>query len=540
MSEGMASPRVPSFARPLFIALIYSLAHGISLLNRGLFWDDWVFWQQDRHVVAAAAKAMGSTWPASINDLFYYSLGGITANRLVTFLTLLYSALVLYAILRHIPWLTAGQSMWIATVFGIVPAYESRIALVMVGYPLSLALFMSGLWLLVRFAPRVPVLVRLLCAFLFFASFRTGSLLVFFAVVPVVLLLVHPPERFDLRSTVRTLAGYADQLVLPVAYWVITRIWFAPSGLYAGYNTPDGGGVRFVPAFLKGMAISLVGPWGDAATALLFKAPLIVALLAAATAAVVAWRWPAREKGASWLLLLSGFALVVLAVAPYAAVGKVPSYQGWETRHQLLIPFGIAVIVVAAATLVSRVVRLRGAAAGLLVLVVLGSVAAHVNSYIRYERDWLKQAALIEGFKASPEVKDAHFVLLEDETTDLDRADRLFYEYTGMLTEAFGDQSRFAVQRSYYRGVWAVVGRRYHEAAYYKLAHYEGGGPDCIVRVMRGELDLREAPQVLRLMVLDWVDRDALRAELRRALVVEARPYTARDAGIDYSPQLCR
>lgn len=525
----------------MLIAVLYALAHGLSLLNRGLYWDDWVFWQQDRAVVAEAAREMGSTWPSAINELFFYGQWGITLNRALTFGSLLLAAFLLYQVLRRLPGIERDTAMWIAALFGVFPAFESRIALVMVGYPLSVLLFMTALWLLARspLPPRSPS--RVAAALLFMASFRTGSLLVFFAVVPVVLLLLDPPVTWRPVPVLRRLLRYADLLVLPVAYWVITRVWFVPTGLYAGYNTPGADTTGIVAGLLEGVWIVLRDPFIKAWTALGFTAPLATAGLGAGVAVAGWMRWPLQSTRRWHLLLAAGLVLVVLAVAPYAAVGKVPTSLEWDTRYHLLVPFGAAFILVALAAAASRRIRIASTvSSAVLAVAVLGSVAVHVHSYIRFERDWLKQEAMMEAFRGSETVEDARFLLLQDGTADLDATSRLFYEYSGMLTEVFGDQSRFMARRIYYHGNWEDVARHDVHMPYYKLADFEGGPPDCVVTVTRGELDLRLTSEVLRLMILDWTDREALRAELARALVLHARPYTAEDRRADSYPPLIR
>ncbi|MDO8848040.1 MAG: hypothetical protein Q7W51_06615 [Coriobacteriia bacterium] len=531
----------PSGLRIAFIALVYSLTHAVSLLNRGLYWDDWVFWKLDRQVLATAVAEMGSTWPASINDLFYYSQSGITFSRFLTFASMLVASLLLYDVLRRLPGVSRDAAMWIAMVFSVFPAFESRIALVMVGYPLSVALFMCSLWLLVRYGPRPPIPVRVLMAVLFFISFRTGSLLVFFAVVPLLVLIVHPPETRGLGHIVRRLLGYADQLILPVAYWVVTRVWFQPSGRYADYNTPGSANDGFLELLGTGLYNVLVGPIVKAAGSLPFKVPLAVGFVVCVVVALMLWRRPLQHSKRWAQLALTGLAMLVLAVAPYAAVGKAPGNYGWDTRHQLLVPFGGAFLTVAFVYWLVRGGRVsRRIGYGVLVLSIGISAVVHVSSYLAYERDWLKQRALIVAFQADPVVRDSHFILLEDETQDLDVTQRMFYEYTGMLAEAFGDETRYAVGRVYYFGNYQTVTHNVAYEPYYKAGDWAGGPPDCLVTIVRGDLDLRRTSQVLRLMILDWTDRAALDAELGRALSVHARPYTAADRHIDAYPPLMR
>lgn len=517
--------------RRVFIVAMYVLTHGLMLLNRGLFWDDWVFWRQDMRLVEQAGAAMGSTWPAAINKLFFYSAWGITLDRFMTFLSLLVAALLLFEILRRVPEIDPSTAMWTAVLFGIFPAFESRVALVMVGYPLSVAMFMLALWLLVRSGARPPVWARLVSAVLFLGSFHIGSLLVFFAMVPVALVLVDPEAR-TFGSMVRRVLGFAEQMALPFAYWVVTRIWFQPSGLYAGYNTPSDEASGFFSLLAMGLRNVISGPFLKAPVALTYYVPVAVAVITLGIAIWAVRKWPVRDSRGGWLFVAAGVVMLVLAVAPYAAVGKAPGNGMWDTRHQLLVPFGGAFVVMGLLkTLMRPKAHLRAIGSVLLAVWVAGSVAIMVNSYINYERDWLKSQALMVAFGANPEIRDSHYLLIDDETLDWDYTQhRLFYEYSGILTETFGDQGRVGILRKYYFGEKGRVSRYRPYRPYYKMGDFPGGAPDLLVDIKREDAHtLKPSTRVLALSVRDWTDREALREAVGSSIRIETRPWTLED-----------
>lgn len=529
-----------TWSRLGFIAFAYALAHGLDLLNRGLYWDDWVFWQQDRRVVAEAARAMGSTWLSSINDLFYYSQGGITLNRVIGFVALLVAAFLFYDIARRLPRMSNDSAMWLAVLFAVFPTFEARIAMVMIGYSLSLVLFMFGLWFLVLAGPKPHPVVRLFTAALFLSSFRTGSLLVFFAVVPAVLLAIYPPGSWSFKPVIKRLFGYADQLVLPFLYWGMTRIWFRPSGLYANYNEVGGGQISAVMAFARGLYNVLAGPVLKAAVILPVPIPLVVAVVAAALVApVVLRRYKDEPTTRAWIMFAIGMTLLVLAVFPYAAVGKVPE-NGWDSRHQLLVPFGGAFVFFSLVTALRTRKRLARAFGSALLIVIVGaSVAINVWHFIEFERDWMKQQALMEEFKLTPEIESASFILLYDQTADIDYNNRMFYEYSGMLAEVFGNQSRLCIPAHLYSGNGLGDASDKANQPYYKLADFAGGKPEIFVTVKRETLEFRSNKQVLRLLWLEWTDQERFHAELRKFLTLDVHVLTPKQQD-EHGPHLVK
>lgn len=519
------------------IVLIYTLTHGLSLANRGLFWDDWIFWQQDRSVVAEAGRSMGSTWPSAINNLFYYSQTGITLDRAVTFISFLLVALLLFGIVRRMPKMTVSTAVWVAVLFSVFPVYQARIALVMVGYGLCLLFFTTAIWLLVRFRSPRPWYVWLFSAVLMVVSFQTASLLVFFyAVVPLVLLVTEPLQEWKWRPAVRVLMRRAAFLAVPVVYWVSKRVFFPTSGLYSKYNVIGGGKTGFWGNLVHGVVNSTLFAVADAIPGVISKGVvhpglkplLLMGAIVGAAALLGLIRWQVRRgESDTWLTHVGGMFLVA-AVAAYAAVGKIPTNVGWETRHQLLVPFGAALMTVGVAQRHAESSKLARVVISVLLVVLIGvSAGEHVNSYIAYERDWLKQRAIMEIARTTPELKTGRYILIEDKTKYLNQADWPPYTYTGMFAETFGDESRLVYP-------W-IPGARWFDYAkvrpyflhtrYYKTADYSGQSPDYVVTIRKGPLDLRSGATVLRLVVLDWTDRPKLDRELRRALSFTIQHY---------------
>lgn len=522
-----------------FITAVYTITHGLMLFDRGLFWDDWVFWRQDPSVVAQAGKSMGSIWPWQINYLFYYSQAGITLNRVVAFASLLVVAYLVFDILRRLPGVGQSNALWAAVVFAVFPVYQARVAMVMVGYSICLMLFAVACWLLVRSRSHPAVWLRVVILVLFVASFQTASLLVFYyATVPALILLADSTEGRRFQAAVRRLVRHFDFLVVPLVFWAVRQTWFRPSGLYKNYNEVGAGSSAVLGETLHGMVNSVIFAVADkvpgVASRDVVHPGLRLFLIAAVAVGVLAFlaltRLPLERRESNSNLVDAGVILVAAAVFPYAAVGKVASNVGWDTRFQLLVPVGAALMFVGMAASRAGLSRHRQVAISILLAALVGvSSAAHVTSYIAYQRDWLKQEAMMEFFRRDPAIQQGRYIIIDDRAASWSPIPWNPYTYSGMAYDVFGDQKRFIYHFMPNARWWDYAQNRKYflRTRFYKTGDYLGQGPDTVVTVREGKLDLAPIPTVLRLTMLDCFNRPALRREIGDALTFTVRKYRA-------------
>ena len=99
-------------------------------------------------------------------------------------------------------------------------------------------------------------------------------------------------------------------------------------------------------------------------------------------------------------------------------VGQFPPYDEWDTRHELLAPLGIAIIVLAGCRVVRSLLGRRAAyMTGGAVIVLAVVVSASISAW--YYVDWQKQKALVALLKATPAIEEASTVVFHDDTRAL-------------------------------------------------------------------------------------------------------------------------
>jgi len=139
-----------------------------------------------------------------------------------------------------------------------------------------------------------------------------------------------------------------------------------------------------------------------------------------------------------------GLAVLAAGTFPYLAVGHfanvsdwllpfLPDQSDWNSRHQLLQPFGLALILVA----IARMFRAR--MRPFLLLVLLTSVALNTATYSGYHLDAMKQREFIAAVKAGEaHLRDVFAVVVDDQAQRFNARGRDIrpYEWTAILNRA--------------------------------------------------------------------------------------------------------
>jgi hypothetical protein len=146
------------------------------------------------------------------------------------------------------------------------------------------------------------------------------------------------------------------------------------------------------------------------------------------------------------VLLAIGLAVVSVGTFPYLAVGHFPNFSDWilpllpdqsdwNSRHQLLQPFGTAFVILGVSQMMTQYRRA-------FVLLALGaSVCLNVATYSGYYLDSLKQNAVLSYFaENSDNVRATTAVVVEDFANDYNARGRGIraYEWQAMFESAVG------------------------------------------------------------------------------------------------------
>lgn len=398
------------------LAGLYFLAWGPLLLSvDGVWWDDWLLVESSASAAGRYNQA-GQPWVGALHVLV--APIGPVGYHIISWLLYFLTGLALWGILGTLSSLHGHERFFIVALFLVLPLNAARNTMNTFQYSVSIFLFFLAWYLLVRRARPKPLELAL-AGVAFYASFTMSSLLVFYAV---------PIAHLGWRSVARegiSLMQFARSkfplLALPFLFFTMKTLWFAPFGLYDGYNSLD----------VRGLAAGSL-------TVLLAGLPFGVVLSAGSSLS--------KHANHLWLLTFGGLLLVALAVFPYIAVGHQLPFSGWLSRDQILIPLGTAVTLLALVKLIAwRVGRRFAAVFALLTLVTSISLSARVGH--NYWLDWRKQQAVITAFEHDDTLRDSTLVVFIDETTDQNifNDDYRFYAWNCMMKRAYGGDGRLGL-----------------------------------------------------------------------------------------------
>jgi hypothetical protein len=411
------------------LVVFYTVMHGgILLIPNAIYWDDWVLYRSSPETILDTFRQAG----AIVGWTGYLHLGllhlGPWSYKILTFILMLASGLLLDVILNRNGVLGRESRFLVVLLFLVLPFNLARVALIDFPYTLCHFLFFLAWYAIDRH--------RIAALLLFFLSFNTNSLLVFYS-LPILDLMYRHGHFRTLREMLLFLPAKVDFIVLPFLYFAIKSIYFVPYGFYEGYR--QGFNVNYIyPAML--------GQFREVATIrinpglLLLLVPMVF-LFVKRKGEIIRKLENVAPVSKLYLLLL-GMLAFFLAGLPYWVLGYEPTFLEWTSRHQLLMPLGAALIIFSILT------SLRAVASDLLISVVIaGSLSFGIEAYYRFLVDWHKQLAIIEFAESSDIVRGASVIIVRDSAEELNAIARTyrFYEWNGLFERAYGDQKRFGI-----------------------------------------------------------------------------------------------
>ena len=396
--------------------VLYTLSWGWSLLRPNtLYWDDWadVFQQDNFYLLQRSADSGRPPWEGLVDGLLLQF--GPWSIRILTSLIFFIVSFFLFKNLISNLVLTKHQIKFLTLLFLLVPVNHARISLSVFQYTVSYFLFFLGWFVLVRYKSTKGFVLG--CVMLFL-SFKTHSFL-FFVLLPFLhFAWLNKIELLAFKKLNRQHLRVAVIAVMPLAYILLRELFWPPTSAWVDYQRPTVAGV-------------LTGLW-----------PVLIGLLGLS---IIGFRhFKKKHTQLSWILLVGGFSITALALFPYFAGELYVGYAGrpayvtvfefradWRSRHQLLMPLGLALSVVG----LNDLLKWKGKnIVASFVLVV--SVALNMFWGSQYFLMSHKQEQLVELFKDTK--GEVEIASVADQTLRFNGRESTFrgYEWSGFMTLA--------------------------------------------------------------------------------------------------------
>lgn len=403
------------------LVIFYTLAHvGILFLLNAKYWDDWVFYSSSPEQILTLCKQLGSF----ANFIGYLQVTMLAIGpwfyKISTFFLILFTGLSVWKIAKKQSWLTQQEAFYISLFFLITPLYIARVALVDFQYTLSVFLFFLA-WSLIGH-------YRILTLILFFLSFTTQSLLVFYA-LPIIDWYFRESQTLEYNKLIKWCFSKLDFLIIPFLWFLIKIVFFKPHGIYAGYNEHYQ---------IKNLFIAPIEMLYD----FLKLNVNLSAVIALSFLVIIANTLPQPRflNGKLNILYISLLALFC-GLFPYFILGHVPTFIEWTSRHQLLMPVGLSLFFVWIIGLSKSIANRK------LYIAFFISVCLFLNfkNYCELFFDWKKQEAIIDFIALSDAIKKSSLVVVDDKTGNALGRTYRFYEWNGILKLALGDESHIGI-----------------------------------------------------------------------------------------------
>jgi hypothetical protein len=373
-------------------ASLYAASYGLMFFFLdAMFWDDWyVNFTLNQEQTLQYWKDMLGFFPTNrFIEVFVLNRNPV-AFHIVIFVSFFISGILLFQILKSIPGITEKSNVMICTLFLILPINSARVSMATIRLSYSLTIFLFAWFILVQNKHRR---IAYLSLPLFFLSFLTQGLVPFF-VLPC-LHLFYINRYVNRRSAITAALKALAVLLSGAVYFTMMRLLDPPPAERIDYYTPTLSGLVRALLFLL---VGIVVLWRS------FKSYNL--------------RSPEKFGGVQ-LIGLGVFSLSLGSFA-YLASGRlmdfsewilnfVPNASEWDSRHQLLLGLGFAMIISGFVDLLPE-----NFGRSIFKVAVVFCLIFNLIFMRDYLLDWKKQTAIVENLRDLPMPSAVNVVMVHE------------------------------------------------------------------------------------------------------------------------------
>lgn len=435
----------------LLFLILFLISNIFLLLNyQGLYWDDWVSYNQERQTLISFFDMIQH----GLKGEFYFILSKffnhIYLFRVFVFIAYIAIGYFTYKILLSTKLFNEFESKLIAFISIIVPVNTSVMLISITPFLFPVLIFYFAFYLLTKYYQKPDKYLKIIILFLFFISFSTNSLLVFYGIVIIYLAYMDNGQKINFSfSYIKNFAlKRLDFILLPILYFIYKKTFLVTYGLYATYNKITAERIlHIIPLLGKvfhTMTINLM-QWLYAD----IRSLIISLFFASLSMYFINIKKSLFDKNILALFILATI-LFVLACFPYLAVGKMPVIEGWNSRFSLLLGISISMFYIASIALISKLfLRYKNRAFIFIIsFVIILMISKNITQQYKILIDWYYQVGIEENFKSSKIIKNnSTFVAKVNLNGVLANGRELsFYEQNGRMKKVFGNDKRLMVE----------------------------------------------------------------------------------------------
>lgn len=490
----------------IIVFVLYTISFGLLIFNNGVFWDDWIIYNQRGKDIIEISSQTGIR-PGYLH-LLLSKIPGVLIYRIGVFILYFLNSVFIYWCLKSIRILNKSTVFLITLLFTLLPLNSARIAIINFPYAMHLSLFYLGLYLIVLNHSNKSVILRTLSLLSFLISFFTKSFILYYGIAVLLIIYLNTEHRVSIRSLLKILISNIDYILLPFLFLILEVLFFHSRDIYSEYNSFTFLDFQLALFDVYTTVNETIIQMAHMAVGVLQQLLFFIIVLSFCLYTIFLRYDLIHESRHNLKLLLLGIVLFAMGVIPYLAVGKKPEFIDWNNRHQLLLNLGLAIILYSLVQKFTMIVRMSMQGRAIIYSLIMAVlVAINYKTFLDFQKDWFKQKSLMSHFRVDKRMTGYSSFLFKDQSREYSANLRTFrhYEYSGMMKTVFGDDSRFGEEEIFYSGIENY--KPYIKYPAYNSSSFKLLEPQVLIEILPDTTNLSNS-NVLQLMYLRLVKPD--------------------------------
>ncbi|MEK9728073.1 MAG: hypothetical protein VW397_08225 [Candidatus Margulisiibacteriota bacterium] len=422
----------------LLYIVFYFVAFSLSLLNNGLFWDDWVIFNSTNEQFIAEGKRLGNPFSPFFFNLLTKAKSLFLA-RAITFISFLSSSVFTFLILRNLK-IRFDHSYIIMLLSSIAPLNFSRNILCVTHYSVTYLIFFFAFYIYLKCYSNQNILGILVALFCFFISFFTNSILFLY---PIVLGALFYKDIIQSKTNefIAFFIRHLPIIFTPFLFLIFNKIFFPR---HEAYNQIIFEPLRIIKGVIYTVYSSFFMPLFESSS-ILVSSPFIfifVLLIYLIFIRIDFFKSSLTKKEFLCFFIIGG-AVFFLGCFPYILVKKYPNFFDFNSRHQLLLPLGLSI------TLFSMIglIPFRKFRIFVLSFFIVSFISLNVFALTQFITNKIKNDSIVLNLADLELLQQVDTVVFTDLAPQYNVENRAirFYEYSALLSSAFNDYTRLGV-----------------------------------------------------------------------------------------------
>lgn len=504
---------------------LYFISNALLLLNfDGLYWDDWNAYNQDNITLKLFFEQIQHGMKGDF-FLFLSQYGnGIYPFRLFVFFGTFIMGIFVYLILSTIKEIDKQSLFFITLLFLVIPVNSAKMLISITPFLFPVLIFYAAFYLLSIYIKHPNVFFRMLILILFFLSFSTNSLLVFYFSIFLYLYYVQFHFSYDqILVNINTLfKRYWDFWILPFLYFGYKSIYLKPYGLYEGYNSLSIATFpKTILILLRSLNNSIIQVITDSLSSIaVILVPLLILIY------YIVKRSQLFESNKRSILFLGvGIVLFLLAIFPYAMVGKSPDMSSIDSRYQLLTPLGLGFIVYFGLLSLKKWWNVSNTIlVSLLWLLIFAFIGKNITYQYEAYIDYCYSTSIQQNLKENVLIQNHSTFIINNGIQDslLYKRTMPFYEYNGIFKKTFKCDTKLGIKYAEYAKNFEKI-QYFKDHKQYNFSTWQNSPPLLVTFSYNYEYRFRER-DLLKLLYISITNHQKFLDKAKELTTISVEP----------------